>query len=308
MSIYLGALILGLILAPLALGVLLSFRIHKVLDLTVDGAFAFGGAITACLLSRHISPWPAMLAGGLAGAMAGCCSGLVHAKLKVNALLAGILTSTAFYSITLLAMGRGNLPVSSDISLLATAEKLGILLAGDRIISMDGFGRLATRDLGMLLIVGTFALCLALLLFLFFSTQFGLAMRGAGANERLAGALGIQRDLMIVCGLALANGLAGFSGALLTQYQGYADAQMGIGMIVTGLAAVMVGEALFKAPSIGRMIFSAILGAVAYRMVIAAALHAGLNPYALKLVTAAFVLAALTLPGIFRAGRSSNAR
>jgi putative ABC transport system permease protein len=304
--IYLGALIQGLILAPLALGVLVSFRICRVLDLTVDGAFTFGGAMTACLLVRNVSPWPAAVAGGLAGALAGCCSGLLRTRLKVDAVLSGILTSTALYSITLLTIGRGNLPIPFEAGFSPIAEKLGVHLLGSRTITIEGIGRLAARELGMLLLVGMFALSLAVLLYFIFSTEFGLAMRAAGANERLALALGVPTNLMIVCGLALANGLVGFSGALLAQYQSYSDVQMGISMIVSGLAAVMVGEVLLGTRSAGRMILSAIAGAIAYRMAIAAAVHAGLNPYALKLVTAIFVLLSISIPGILKTVRSSS--
>ncbi|MBF0497856.1 MAG: ABC transporter permease, partial [Deltaproteobacteria bacterium] len=154
MLIYLGALVQGLILAPLALGVLVSFRICRVLDLTVDGAFAFGGAVAACLLVHNVSPWLAAVAGGLAGALAGCCSGLLHTGLKVNAILSGILTSTALYSITLLTMGRGNLPIPSEAGFSALAERLGVLLAGKHMVTIEGIGRLATREFGMLLLVG----------------------------------------------------------------------------------------------------------------------------------------------------------
>jgi putative ABC transport system permease protein len=286
----------GLVLALLSLGVFISYRIYATLDLTADGSFGVGAAVVAALLVRGTPPLLATLAGTLAGVVAGSITGILHTRFKVGMLLAGVLTSTALYSVSLFVMGSGNLSLASAESLSTLSERVGQKLFGlPSSITLLGTdvsgGSVATLILTALLAAG-----LALILALFLGTDLGLAMRAAGTNPQMAKAVAIDVDLMVVLGLGLSNGLIAFAGALYSQFQGFADIQMGIGALVTGLANLMVGEALLGRRSIGRWIAGAVVGAVVFRLIVAAAIRAGLNPNALKLITALFVLAVLVLP------------
>lgn len=306
MNLLIGAATIGLILALLGLGVFISYRIYDTLDLTADGSYGVGAAVVAALLVRDVHPLPATAIATLAGILAGVISGTLRTRFLVSALLAGVLTSTAIYSVNLFVMGSGNLSLTSTASLVTLAEGLGQRLFGlpaDLTVlgtSVSG-GSIASLVLMALLAGG-----LALLLALFMGTDLGLAMRAAGNNPQMARAVAIDVDRMIVVGLALSNGLIALSGALFAQYSGYSNIQMGIGALVTGLANLMVGEALLGKRSIGRWIAGAVVGAVIFRLLVAGAVRAGLNPSALKLVTALFVLAVLVLPQLARRVRSSR--
>jgi putative ABC transport system permease protein len=221
----------------------------------------------------------------------------------VSALLAGVLTSTALYSVSLFVMGSGNLSLASADSLASLAERLGQRLLGlPSSLTLLGTtvsgGSVATLVLMVLLVGG-----LALALGLFLGTDLGLAMRAAGNNPQMAKALAIDVDRMFVLGLGLSNGLIALAGALYAQFQGFADITMGIGALVTGLANLMVGEALLGRRSIWRWITGAVIGAVVFRLLVAAAIRAGLNQNALKLVTALLVLAVLVLPRLMPRAR-----
>lgn len=303
MNLFIGAATIGFIFAPLALGVFISYRIFQTLDLTADGSFGAGAAVVAALLVRQVSALPATVAGLLAGAAAGTITGLLQTRLRVSPLLAGVLTSTAFYSVDLFVMGSGNLSLASTESLVNVAERLGQRLFGlPAELTLLGTavsgGSLATLAL-MAVLAGGLALSLAL----FMGSDLGLAMRAGGGNPHMAKAIGIEVDRMVVFGLALSNGLIGLSGALSAQYQGFSSIQMAIGVVVTGVASLMLGETLLGKHPIGRWIAGAAGGAVVFRLLVAAAIRAGLNSNALKLVTALFVLAVLVLPDIARRGR-----
>ncbi len=304
MNLLIGAATIGLILALLALGVFISYRIYGTLDLTADGSFGVGAAIVAALLVQGAHPLAATVVATAAGVVAGGITGIVHTRFLVSALLAGVLTSTALYSVSLFVMGSGNLSLASTASLVTVAERIGERLLGlppsltllGTTVSGGSIAALAA----MVLVAGAVALALAV----FLNTDLGLAMRAAGNNPRMARAVAIDVDLMVVLGLGLSNGLIALSGALLAQYEGFANIQMGIGALVTGLANLMVGEALLGRRSIGRWIAGAVVGAVVFRLIVAAAVRAGLNPNALKLVTALIILAVLVLPAwVQRAGR-----
>jgi putative tryptophan/tyrosine transport system permease protein len=287
-----GAATIGFILGLLSLGVFVSYRIYHTLDLTTDGSFGVGAAIGGALLVRGADPLTATVVATAGGLAAGAITGLIHTKLLVSALLAGILTSTALYSVSLFIMGSGNLSLASAESLATLAERLGERQLG---IPPD----LATLGI-MALLAGGVALALAL----FLGTDLGLAMRAAGNNPQMAKALAIDVDLMIVLGLGLSNGLIALAGALLAQFGGFANIQMAVGALVMGLAGLMVGEALLgKKRPMGRWIAAAVAGAVVFRLAIAAAVRAGLNPNALKLVTALLVLAVLVLPRLTQRAR-----
>lgn len=275
----LAALDLGLLYAVMGLGVFLTFRILDFADLTVDGSFVTGGATAAVLITSGTSPVLATLAGFVAGCLAGTVTGLLHTKGRINGLLAGILTQIGLYSINLRIMGGANVP----------------LLRSDTLMTPLREGRL----LGSWASVGVFVLFAALVmaaLMWFLRTDTGLAMQATGENEGMARSFGINTDAQKILGLALSNGLVGLAGAIIAQYQGYADIQMGVGIIVAGLASVIIGQAIFGAKSILVAAPAVVFGSVLYRMAIQVAMQLGLDPNDMKLMSAALVVIALVLP------------
>lgn len=300
MTLLLGAATIGLILALLALGVYLSFRIFNFPDITADGSITLGASVAATLLVHHWPPWLATLAGFVAGTIAGTTTGVLHTKFKINGLLSGILVMTALYSVNLHIMGKSNVPLLNEATLASQIESLGQGLfrtEGD----IDVFGwAVNVRDAAMLIGIMALVSSLGFLLYLFFRTNLGTAMRATGDNPQMIRALGVSVDFILILGLALSNGLIALAGALLAQYQGFADVQMGIGMIVWGLASVIIGEALVGSRGIGLLITGAVMGSVLFRLLVAIALRWGLNPNDLKLITAAFVFAALIAPTLLR--------
>lgn len=306
MSLLLGALTLGLILSLLALGVFISYRIFSYADLTAEGSVTLGAAVAAALLVQGTDPVTATLLAMLAGAAAGALTGLLHTKLRINGLLAGILVMTSLYSINLHVMGRSNIPLMSSDSFAHWAQRLSARLGEGDMVQLLG-REVARQDLVMLGLVLLFVVAVALLLLAFFRTQLGTAMRATGDNPQMIRALGVDDGLMITAGLAVSNALVALAGALLAQYQGFADVQMGIGMLVWGLASVIIGEALVGAGRLGHLIAGAILGSLLFRLLVAVALRWGLDPNDLKLVTAAFVLLALVAPTWLRRLRAQRA-
>jgi putative ABC transport system permease protein len=291
-----GSFSMGLILSLLALGVLISFRILAFRDLTVEGTITLGGAVAATLLVQGWNPWLATLVAFVAGTIAGSITGVLTTRFKINGLLAGILVMTALFSVNLRVMGRSNLPLIKEHTLVTMAQQLsapeskwtvGRWEIPVREVCVTGFSLLAIA-------------LVALAMYAFLKTNLGLAMRATGDNEQMIRALGVEVGWMLTFGLALSNGLVALSGALLVQYQGYADVQMGLGMVVWGLASVIIGEALVGARPIGLLIVGTVMGSVLFRLLVAIALRWGLNPNDLKLVTALFVLAALLAPGVIQ--------
>lgn len=295
MTLLIGALTIGLILSLLAMGVFVSFRIFSMPDITTDGSITFGAAIAAILLVNGVNPILATAAGALGGAIAGTVTGILHTRFKINALLAGILVMTALYSVNLHVMGRSNVPLMQARTLATAGESLGAVLFSGPAINVLGWS-VGSADAATLLLAFAFASAAGAALFLFFRTNLGTAMRATGDNPQMIRALGANVERNIVFGLALSNGFVALAGALLAQYQGFADAQMGIGMVVWGLASVIIGEALTGTRSLGLTIVGAIMGSVLFRLLVAIALRWGLNPNDLKLITALFVFAALVLP------------
>ncbi|HEU5042386.1 MAG TPA: hypothetical protein VFT84_16280 [Gemmatimonadales bacterium] len=303
MNLLIGAVTIGLILALLGLGVFVSYRIYHTLDLTADGAYGIGAAVAAALLVHGWSPFVATFAAVLAGAVAGGITGLLRTKLMVNALLAGVLASTALYSVCLFVMGSGNLSLAATDHFGKLGERVGrglfglpetLTIAGDTVSGAS----IATLILTALLVGG-----LAVALALFLGTELGSAMRAAGNNPQMARAIALDVDGMVVLGLCVSNGLVALSGALFAQYSGFANIQMIIGAVVTGLANLMLGEAVLGRRPLWRWIAGAVVGAVLFRLLVAAAVRAGLDPNALKLVTAALVLAVLVPPRLSRRAR-----
>jgi putative tryptophan/tyrosine transport system permease protein len=302
MTLLIGSWTVGLILAILALGVFVSFRIFAFPDITADGSLTLGAAVAATLIVRGFSPWTATAAAMLAGAMAGGTTGVLHTRFQINGLLAGILVATALYSVNLHVMGRSNIPLldarTIGTDLVDAVAKVAGPTQTIRVLGWDvRFG-----DAVNLAAVGFMVATLAGVLRAFLRTGLGTAMRATGDNPRMIRALGVDVGRMITLGLMMSNALVALSGAVLAQYQGFADIQMGIGMIVWGLASVILGQALVGTGGLGLAITGAVLGSLLFRLMVALALRWGLDPNDLKLITAAFVFAALVLPKMF-AGR-----
>lgn len=300
MTLVIGAFTIGFILALLSIGVWISFRVLRFTDITVDGSITLGAATTAILLVHGQPAWLATLAAVLAGGAAGFVTGTLHTRFKIQELLSGILVMTALYSINLRVMGRSNVPLMNNDNIAAPVARWLHGVAGGDAIIIAGW-RVPVPDLAMLITVAALTVLVAWLLNWFLHTHFGTALRATGDNAQMVRAQGINNQSMQVFGLFFANALVGLSGALMAQYQGFADVQMGIGMIVWGLASIIIGEALVGRMSPGYALCGAIMGTILFRLLIAIALRWGLNPNDLKLVTALFVFAALVLPGRIKA-------
>jgi putative ABC transport system permease protein len=299
MLLLIGALTVGLILSLLALGIFISFRIFEFPDITADGSITLGGSVAAVLLVAHVDPVLATAAAFGAGALAGATTGIINTRFGINRLLSGILVMTALYSVNLHVMGKSNVPLLSERTLASIAESWGQSIFGVTEIYLAGW-QVNVRDLSMLVLSFLIVAIVGALLYWFFRTNVGTAMQAAGDNAQMIRSLGVNVDTMVVLGLALSNGLIAASGALLTQYQGFADVQMGIGMVVWGLASIIIGEALVGVRQLGYIIVGAVMGSLLFRLLVAIALRAGLNPNDLKLITAVFVFCALVLPGLLR--------
>ncbi len=279
----LGAVELGLLYALVAFGIYLSFRVLNFPDLTVDGSFPLGAAVAATFIVLGVNPYLATLYAMLAGALAGFVTAFLNVRFRILHLLASILTMIALYSINLRIMGRPNIALINEPTILVPFEGLG----------------LAAMWLKPAVLAGL-VLIAALLLTRFLTSEFGLAMRATGANPRMARANGVHTAVMIYAGMALSNAMVALAGALFAQTNGFADVTIGTGTIVVGLAAVIIGEALLPDRHIGFAVAGCIIGSVLYRMAIAAALNAefiGLTASDLNLITAVLVALALILPG-----------
>ena len=296
MTLVIGALTIGLILSVLGLGIYISFRIFDFPDITAEGSITLGAAVAATLLVSGVNPLAATAAAFCAGLAAGALTGVLHTKFKFNGLLSGILVMTALYSVNLHVMGKSNVPLLSSTTLGNYAEDaaraLGMSAGSLRLLGWD----VSVRDFSILIGVFGAIVIMGFALDRFFRTHLGTAMRATGDNPQMIRALGVDVSAMMILGLAVANGLVAVSGALLAQYQGFADVQMGIGMLVWGLASVIIGEALVGVRSLGLAIAGTIMGSVLFRLLVAMALRWGLDPNDLKLITAVFVFGALVLP------------
>lgn len=275
-----GSIELGIIYAIMALGVFISFRTLNFPDLTVDGSFVTGAAFSAVLCANGYPGWGLVLA-LLAGCMAGCVPALLHTKLEIQPLLAGILVMLGLYSINLKVMGtRANIPLVNKTTVFSCLEGTPLEAHAQLLIPL------------VILIV------ILILLYLLLKTKFGFTLRATGDNAQMVRALGVNTDTTILIGMALSNALVALSGALLAQYQSFTDIGMGIGMVVIGLASVIIGEVVFGISSLMRRLIAVILGAMLYRMIIAVALEMGMPATDLKLVSATLVALALAMPVI----------
>jgi len=295
MSLLVGSLTIGFILSLLALGVYISFRIFDFPDITAEGSITLGAAFTSTLLVKNLHPLLATPLAFFAGGLAGAVTAILAMKFNINKLLAGIMTMTALYSVNLRIMGRSNVPLMNERTLASEVETLSHRLLGTTTVSVLRW-EVSAQDLGQLVLCPLLIALVALVLYIFFRTNVGTAMRGTGDNAQMVRAQGVDDSTMIILGLALSNGLIALSGAILAQYQGFADVQMGIGMVVWGLASVIIGEALVGTRELDYTIIGAVMGSVLFRLLVAIALRWGMNPNDLKLITAAFVFLALITP------------
>jgi putative ABC transport system permease protein len=270
LAIWIGAIDQGLAYAGLALGVYLTLRVLNFADITVDGSFALGGGSAALLLSQQVAVPVALLVAVGLGALAGMVTGLIHTRLGVNDLFAGILTTTGLYSITLRLMGRSNIPLT-DVQLAVSSDMQWLIAL-------------------VLVVIGLIAL-LALLL----RTDLGLALRAIGNNPVMARSNAISTRRGLTLGIAAGNAMVALAGALVATYQGFADVTMGLGSLILGLGAVIVGESVLRPRSVGWSLVAVVVGSVLFRAMIALALQLGLDPVDLKLATALLLLAALGL-------------
>lgn len=297
MTLLIGALTLGLILALLALGVYVSYRIFNIPDLTAEGSVTLGASVAAALMIHGHNAVLATGAAIAAGAVAGAITGLLATKCRINPLLSGILVMTGLYSVNLHVMGRSNLPLLEVKTLASHAEDWGNHLFGGADFDVFGWA-VSVRDASILFGVLLFVIAVCVLLYLFLRTDMGTAMRATGDSPDMIRALGVSVDWATVFGLAMSNALIALCGALIAQYQGFADVQMGIGMVVLGIASVIIGEALVGSSAVGLLITGTVMGSVLFRLLVAIALRWGLSPNDLKLITAVFVFAALVLPNL----------
>lgn len=298
MTLLIGSLTIGLILSLLTLGVYISFRIFDIADMTADGSLTLGASVCAVLLVHGANPLWATAAGFGCGALAGALTGILHTKFNIHSLLSGILVMTALYSVNLQVMGKSNIPLMNETTLVTWAEQAGRQLLHAKALVVVAGWEVAVRDVAMLIASAGMVTLMALVIYLFFRTNIGTAMRATGNNPQMIRALGVNTETMIIIGLALSNGLIALAGALLAQYQGFADVQMGIGILVWGLASVIIGEAIVGKDQLLLTIVGVIIGSLLFRLLVAIALRWGMDPNNLKLMTAAFVLFALVLPDL----------
>ena len=270
----------GLLWAIMALGVFLTFRVLDIADLSVEGTFPLGAAVAATLIDAGHSVWFAMLIALIAGCIGGTVTALLTTKLKIPALLSGILTMIGLYSVNLMIMGKANVPLLRAETVFTLTEDL---FGVSSVVATLIVGLIATTVVGVIM-------------YWFFGTVLGTAIRATGCNPQMARAQGINTNVMVILGLLISNGLVAFSGALVAQSNGFADVGMGTGTIVIGLASVIIGEVLFGTRSFKNWLISVVLGSVVYRAVIAIVLELGMPPNDLKLFTAVLVAIALSLP------------
>ena len=274
----LGSLELGMIYAVLALGVFLSFRTLNMPDLTVDGSIVTGMAVSAIICAGGGNAFAALAGAFAGGALAGLATGLLHTKLKIQAILAGILVMMASYSVNLRIMGKTpNIPLTKSETIYKIADRL----------LEPTYGGIVMNLLLLAVIIAV--------LYLFLQTRLGFVFRATGDNEDMVKACGVSCDSMKLMGLAISNGLVGLAGGMLAQNQAFADINSGVGMMVIGLASVILGEVIFGTKTLLRRLIAAALGAVVYRIIMAQALYLGMESTDMKLVSAAIVAIALSL-------------
>ncbi|UFT99679.1 ABC transporter permease [Radiobacillus kanasensis] len=306
-----GAVESGVIYAIMALGVYLSFRVLDFPDLTVDGSFVTGSSVAAISIVSGVPPVLATIFALIAGFLAGCITGVLHTKGKINPLLAGILMMIALYSINLRIMGRPTLPMLNEPTIFKQIgewwQSLGIDQALNGWLTNMGLPQTPSTWSVLFFMIVLLAL-IKLFIDYFLKTEIGLALRATGDNQKMIRSFSANTDFLIIVGLGLSNGLVAMAGGLVAQYGGFSDVNMGTGMIIIGLASVIIGEALFGTKTIVRTTLAVLLGAVVYRIVVTIALQVGfLQTGDMKLITALLVIAALVVPKVIK-GRKEKLR
>lgn len=285
MIFYLSALTLGLCLSAMGLGIFITMKIFRIPDITTDGSYTLGAAVTAVLLTQGWPLLPVLLISIIAGALAGVLTGLVHTQLKIDALLAGILVMTGLFSVNLTVLGRSNIPLNNVDTVFNALS----------IFQKPIFNELWVGLLFLIILSGLLAYTLR--------TDFGIAMRATGNSESMTRAMGINNDRMKIIGLAIANALTAISGFLVAQYQNFTDINMGIGIVLVGLGSVLIGDAIINwlgIQNIWMRLLFIMLGCILFQMVLAIALSMGVNPNMLKLITSVFVLAIVGIPRLIK--------
>lgn len=279
MDLILSSISQGLLWSIMAIGVYITFRILDVADLTAEGSFPLGAAISTSLIINGVAPWLSVIIAMFGGMLAGFVSGFLYTKWKIPALLSGIITMTGLYSINLRIMGQANITLLGEATIIRTIESFGF------------------SKTNAVLIVGTIAVALVILILrLFFHTEIGLAIRSTGDNNEMSEANGIRTNVMKVIGYMLSNGLIALSGGLLAQNNGYADISMGIGTIVIGLASIIIGEVILRNLTIAKRLITVVIGSIIYRLLIGLVLELNVDPQDLKLFSALLLALALRLP------------
>lgn len=272
----------GIMWSILAIGVFLSFRVLDVPDMTCEGSFPLGGAIAATLIAGGYSPWLGIIAGAAGGLIAGAVTGVLYTKLKIPAILAGILSMIALYSINLHVMGKANIS----------------LLRIDTIFTVTAQALHVSQSVAAFIVPAVIMAVIIAFIYWFFGTELGMCVRATGFNPQMVRAQGVNTDTMIIMGLFISNALIGLCGAVVAQNNGFADVGMGIGTIVIGLASVIIGEVVLGADSFSASLAAVVVGSVIYRLVIAVVLYLGMPPNDLKLFTAILVMLCLAAPMI----------
>lgn len=283
MEFYLSAIMLGLCLSAMSLGIFITMKIFNIPDITTDGSYTLGAVISAILLTHHWHPVLAIPVVMISGALAGALTGIIHTKLKIEALLAGILVMTGLYSVNLTLLGRSNVPLLNVNTIFSSLHIISNQTYNDALVSL------------------LFIIIIAAILAYVLMTDFGIAMRATGNSASMTRALGINNDKMKIIGLAIANALTALSGYLVCQYQNFTDINMGIGIVITGLGSVLIGDALIRWWNVQRVIWQlsvVLLGSIVFQLVLAVTLTLGVDPNLLKLVTAVFVLIIVSIPRI----------
>ena len=278
LSVFMGAVSQGLLWSILAIGVYITYKILDYADLT-EGSYPLGAAVAARFILGGMDPFFATILSMLTGMLAGLVTGILNTKLKIPSLLSGILSMTGLYSINLRVMGKANLPLLRQDTIITRVTSLGF-----------------ETDTAVIIVGVVSVLAVILILWWFFGTEKGFAIRATGDNSNMIRALGVNTNSMVILGLVISNGLIALSGGIMAQYNGYADVGMGTGTIVIGLASVIIGEVLFGNTSILRSLFAVVLGSILYRIIIAFVLSKGLVPNDLKLLSSILLAVCLSLP------------
>jgi len=282
MELWIGAINLGILYAFMAIGTFITYKLYSFPDITIDGTFATGAAVASILIVDGWNPILVIPVAFLVGALAGFITGFIHTRFKIEGLLAGILVMTGLYSVNLHIMGKSNIPLLNSKTFVSILSSMNPGLPS---------------ELWTCIFLVFVMLLFWILISLFLKTDLGLTMRATGNNQVMVAAQGVSVDRMKIFGIAIANGFVGISGALIAQYQGFADIGMGIGSIIFSLASVIIGEAILNKRSMFFQVLGVIIGSVIFRLAVAFALHVGMNPNDLKLITAVFVLFTLVASG-----------